>query len=293
MKEIVIYESLLPLTSNCVTALFHQPLRSAGGATNADSLDAFEPGGVYLLRSLDEVRVGIDTLTLVEEHFAVAALTTADKENEVVAGGKLRDVGHAVGDGATDGVEALEGGCGGDVRLDIVDDAMELVERLGGLRVEEDVACKIELLDVIKVFNDDGVACCLANQSQHFCVSFLAEDDNLSTSRVILFLDTLLQLQYHRTGCIDNLDVVTACQFVGGWGLTMSTQQYLYIVELCHLFMVDGDKPHLAQTVALHTVVNDIAQAVEGVTLGQLLLGLLDGGSHSEAEATAAVNLYL
>ena len=165
VKEIVIYESLLPLTSNCVTALFHQPLRSAGGATNADSLDAFEPGGVYLLRSLDEVRVGIETLTLVEEHFAVAALTTADKEDEVVAGGKLRDVGHAVGDGAADGVEALEGGCGGDVRLDIVDDAVELVEALGGLRIEIDVAREVELGHLVEGLYHDGIALRLSHKA--------------------------------------------------------------------------------------------------------------------------------
>ena len=55
-------------------------------------------------------------------------------------GGKLRDVRHAVGHVTTDGVEALEGGILRDMTLDIVDDAMELVERLRGLTIQIDVA---------------------------------------------------------------------------------------------------------------------------------------------------------
>ena len=103
--------------------MLHQPFGSAGGATDTYRLNTFKPGGVYLCWSLDEVGVGIDALTLVEEHSAVTALATTDKEDEIMAGGKLRDVGHAVGHRAANGVEALKGGSGGDVRLDIVDDA--------------------------------------------------------------------------------------------------------------------------------------------------------------------------
>ena len=71
----------------------------------------------------------------------------------------------------------------------------------------------------------------------------------------------------------------------------MSAQQDLDIVEPCHLLMVDGDEPHLAQTVTLHAIMHDIAEAVEGVALGQLLLSLLDGRGDAEAEAAAVVYL--
>ena len=70
---------------------------------------------------------------------------------------------------------------------------MELVERFGRLRIQVDVAGEVKSLDVIKVLNNDGLAMSLSNQSQHFCMSLLAEDDNLRKRKaLILFLDALL-----------------------------------------------------------------------------------------------------
>ena len=63
--------------------------------------------------------------------------------------GEVGDIRHAVGHRAADGVEALEGGALGDVRLDVVDDAVKLVERLRGLGVEVDVAGEVEFLDFV------------------------------------------------------------------------------------------------------------------------------------------------
>ena len=116
-----------------IAALLHEPAGGGGGTTDADGLDALKPGGLYLLRVLDEVAVGIDAQALVEEHLAVGTLAATDEEDKVVLRGKLRDVGHTVGHITADGVEALEGGIWRDVRLDVVDDAVELVERLRGL----------------------------------------------------------------------------------------------------------------------------------------------------------------
>ena len=93
-----------------IAALFHEPSRGGGGSTDADALDAIEPGGLYFVGILDEVGVGIDTQTLVVEHLTIRALTATDKEDEIVAGGKLRDVWHTIGNTAADSVEALEGG---------------------------------------------------------------------------------------------------------------------------------------------------------------------------------------
>ena len=109
--------------------------------------------------------VGIDAQTFVEQHFAIRALPAANKKNEVVACGKLRDVGHAVGHRTTDGVETLEDGTWGNVRLDIVDDAVELVEALGGLRIEIDVAREVELGHLVEGLYHDGIALRLSHKA--------------------------------------------------------------------------------------------------------------------------------
>ena len=56
--------------------------------------------------------------------------------------------------------------------------------------------------------------------------------------------------------------------------------------------MINGDESLLVQSLYLHAVVYDVAQTVECITLGKLLLRLLYGGSDSEAEAATLVYLY-
>ena len=73
----------------------------------------------------------------------------------------------------------------------------------------------------------------------------------------------------------------------------MGAQQHLHIVELAHLVVVDGNESHLAQTIALHAIVHDIAQTIEGASLRQFFLGFLNGGGHSETEATAFIDFDL
>ena len=111
-----------------IAALFHKPFGGRGGTTDAYCLDALQPLGLNLTWVFNQVGVRVDAQTHVEEHLTITALASADEENEVVAGGKLGDVRHAVGDGTTDGVETLEGSLRRDMRLDIVDDTVELVE---------------------------------------------------------------------------------------------------------------------------------------------------------------------
>ena len=78
----------------------------------------------------------------------------------------------------------------------------------------------------------DGFAARLPHKTEHFGVSVLSEDNDLRVGVGIeLFLDALLQLQYHRTSGINNLDVVATGKFVGfGW-LAMCTQQHFHIVQ--------------------------------------------------------------
>ena len=94
-------------------------------------------------------------------------------------------------------------------------------------------------------------------------MTFLTENHYLSiVVFVVLFLDTLLELQHHRTGSIDNLDVVLSGQLVSLRWLTMGTKQHLGIVQLAHLVVIDGDESHITQTIALHTIVYNITKAI-------------------------------
>ena len=97
---------------NCVATLLHQPLRRTGSSADAYSADVFQPGGVDFLGTLNEVAVWIYTVALAEEDFAIAALASADKEDEVVACGKLGDVRHTVGNGTANSIKASERCCG-------------------------------------------------------------------------------------------------------------------------------------------------------------------------------------
>ena len=108
-----------------------------------------------------------------------------------------------------------------------------------------------------------------------------------------MLFDALLELEHHRTGGIDDLNVVSTGELVGLRGLSVGTQQHLHIVEVAHVIMVDGDESHFPETITLHTVVHDIAEAVECLTLCQFFLGFLDGGGHTKAETTAVVNFDL
>ena len=64
-------------------------------------------------------------------------------------------------------------------------------------------------------------------------------------------------------------------------------------MQLTHLVVIDGNESHLTQTLTLHTIVNNIAEAIELIALGQLFLCFLDGGGHSETETTAVVDFNL
>ena len=226
-----------------IPTFFHQPFWRTRGSADADGLHAVEPVEVDLFGPLDLVAVGVHRLALLEEHLTVGALLSADKEDEVVARGKLGDVGHAVGHLSADGVEAAEGSAGGDVALDIVDDAVELFEALGGLRVEVDVAVEVEPLHIVDAFDDDGSRQGLPHQSQHLGVAVLAEDDNLRIGVVVkLPLNAALQGQHHGAGSIDDLDIVSLGQLVGLGGLAVGPKQHLHIVQLPEVIVIDGDQ---------------------------------------------------
>ena len=67
-----------------VTAILHQPFGSACGSADAYGLNPFHPSHVDFLRALYLMAVGIDTTALIEKNLSVAALSTTDKQDEVV-----------------------------------------------------------------------------------------------------------------------------------------------------------------------------------------------------------------
>ena len=274
--------------------MFHQPFWGTGGSADAYALYIFEPGRVYLLWSLYQVAVGIHPETLLIEHPAVAALSATYKEHQIVLTSKLRHVGHTVCHLSANGIKTLKHCGGSNLLLDIVDDSMKLVERLGGLRIEVDVFVEVELCHILKMSEHNGFTFGLPHQSQHFCMSGFAKDHYLCIGILVaLLFDAPLQLQHHWTGCIYDLYAIAFCHQVGfGW-FAVGSEQYFHTMQLCHLLMVDGFQAHSEQSFTLHTVVHDISQAIEGIAFCQFLLSLVDGSGHSKAKATAAVYFYL
>ena len=81
---------------NGIAALLHQPLGSGSGTADAYRPDALQPAGINLLRSFDEMGIGVDTKTFAKEDSSVRALPATNEKYQVVATRKLRNVGHAV-----------------------------------------------------------------------------------------------------------------------------------------------------------------------------------------------------
>lgn len=172
-----------------ISTLLHQPFWRTGGSADAYGLCLVKPAEVDFLGALDLMAVGVDGEALVEEHLAVAALAAADKEDDIVVLGKLGDVGHAVGHLAADRVETAEGCRGGDVALNVVDDAVELIETFRRLRVKIDITVEVQSFHVIEFLDDDGVLIGLSDESEYLRMTIFSEDDDL---RVWIIIELLL-----------------------------------------------------------------------------------------------------
>ena len=185
--------------------------------------------------------------------------------------------------------------------LYIVDDAVELVKRLRCLRIKVNVACEVELGNVFKLFYDNGAALRLPHQPKHLGMAFLAEDYYLRKPVIlmrtaaidILCFDTALQLKHHRTRGVYYLNAVTPGQLVCLGRFAMGTQQHFHTMQTAHVVVVYRYKPHFAQALTLHSVVNYITETIQCLPLCQFFLGLLYGSSHTKAKPAAVVYLYL
>ena len=71
---------------------------------------------------------------------------------------------------------------------------MKLIETFRCLRIQINIPCKVQLLDIFKIFNDDSLVLRLTYESQHFCMPIFSKDHNLCIlMRIKLFLDATLQ----------------------------------------------------------------------------------------------------
>ena len=148
-----------------ITTLFHEPFGRGGSTTDAYCLDAFEPLRIYFIRTLNEMGVRIDAQAFVEQHLSITALSATDEKDQVVTAGKVRDVGHSIGDITADGVEALKGGLWRDVLPYVFYDALKLVKRLRCLGIEINIMREIKPLGIFEFLNHDGMSFGLAYKS--------------------------------------------------------------------------------------------------------------------------------
>ena len=127
------------MPQNIVTTLFHQPFRCARSPADANGVGVFEPFKVNFFSAFYLVTVGVYTFAFGKKHLAVAAFLSAYKEDNIVAGSKISNIGHAVSHLPTNGIEAPERSFGRNMLLNIVDDAVEFVKTLRSLRIKIDV----------------------------------------------------------------------------------------------------------------------------------------------------------
>ena len=59
---------------------------------------------------------------------------------------------------------------------------------------------------------------------------------------VVFFLNTTLNAQNHRTSGIDDLNIVPSSSFIGFRRFAMCSEQYLGIMKMIELLMVDSDE---------------------------------------------------
>src|SRR5574344_979051 len=96
--------------------------------------------------------------------------------------------------------------------IDIFYHFSETDKRFGSLRVEISIFGEVQLFSVIKIFDDNGMAFGLPNQSKYFGMTILAIDHNLTIGIIIfkfeiLLLDALLEMEHNGTSGIDDIDM--------------------------------------------------------------------------------------
>ena len=272
----------------------HEPAGGGGSSADTYALFSFEPSGVYFADVGNESGLGIDLQAFSEKHPSVGTLFPANEQDKVVSAGKLPDIGNAVGDLPTDGVERFELSIGFQLFY-LVDDVAEAFYRLGCLGIEQQFFAEVYLVEVFVPLDDDGFAVGLSHQSVDFGVSGFAVDNDLRLAGrvgIVCGFDFTLQLQHDGAGGIDDFDVVLGGDSVGFGRFAVGSQQYFHVVQLFELLVVYGDEPFGFESFHLVAVVYDVAEAVESSGAVEFFFGFADSRDYTEAETRMFVYFY-
>ena len=123
---------LCQCVSNALLALFHQPFGGGGGTAYTDGkLLVLSQGileglqGIDFSRTIYHIGLCVRAGTLLKECPPIAALSSANEQNDVVVAGKIADMGNTVGYLSADGVGKGESSRGRYVCLNILHDLPE------------------------------------------------------------------------------------------------------------------------------------------------------------------------
>ena len=127
------------MPQNIITAFLHQPFGRTCSPANTNCMSIFKPLKLNFFRAFYLMTIRVYTFTFGKKHLSVAAFLTAYEKNNVVAGRKISNIGHAISHLPADGIKTFERSFGRDVLLNIINDTMKFVKTFRCLRIKIDV----------------------------------------------------------------------------------------------------------------------------------------------------------
>ena len=85
----------LNMVEDIIPTLLHQPFGRAGSTADSYRLHIARPVHVNLLCTLYAMAIGVHTQALIEEHLTVGTLMTTYKEDKIMPGSKVGEIGRA------------------------------------------------------------------------------------------------------------------------------------------------------------------------------------------------------
>ena len=121
---------------------------------------------------------------------------------------------------------------------------MEAFEGHSGLAVKGDGAGEVKVaLCIVDGFDNDGCTVGLSYESDNFCMSVLAIDNNLalvSGVGVILSFDAFLEMKYNGTSGVNELDVVLVSEEIGLWRFAVGTEHDFCSLKTGEVLVLHG-----------------------------------------------------
>ena len=130
---ILLIDFMIHIIQDKVAAVFHEPFGCTCRPTDANRSDPLEPVHGDFLRAFDLMALWINPFALIEKHFSVAAFPTRHEQDQIMFSGERSDMRYSVGHLPANGVKTFKFRLSRHMFLNIVNDSMELIQRLGGL----------------------------------------------------------------------------------------------------------------------------------------------------------------